>query len=271
MKRIIKTGGLLALALCLTAVLCLPALADVIMEPQDDFYSAHADEMEYVNREYYTNGEIGYTPISGEPGGRVLGYARNGQVFLVSFVYTDAAGARWGLVEYAKDGDLFTSAPYTGKAGYIALDDATGVYDSQAFYEEHEAEFKSYSGDGSELSGGAVLWTFPRSGTFYDFEEDLEPESVVIDLIYTYDDGQEWGHMGYYYGLRNVWVCLSDPINRNIPSEIPDLPDFIEPTGDVPSVGMNPVTLAALLVAAVAVISIILILVLRKKKGGVSQ
>lgn len=271
MKRIFKTVWLIAMALCLASALCLPVLADVIIEPQDDFYSGHSGEMDYVNREYYTNGEIGYTPISDEPGGRVLGYAKNGQVFLVSFVYTDASGGQWGLVEYAKDGDLLTSAPYTGKVGYIALDDATGVYDSQAFYEEHEAELKPYTGDKSELSGGAVLWTFPRSGTFYDFEEDLALESVEFDATYTYEDGQVWGHLGYYYGLRNVWICLSDPINQNIPAEIPDLPDFVEPTGDVPSVGLSPAALAAVLVAAVAVISILLIVILRKKKGGVSQ
>ena len=36
------------------------ALADVIYQPDDDFYNSHAGDCEYLNRDYYANGESGY-------------------------------------------------------------------------------------------------------------------------------------------------------------------------------------------------------------------
>ena len=32
--------------------------ADLILEPEDQFYQAHADQCEYVDRSYYTDGSV---------------------------------------------------------------------------------------------------------------------------------------------------------------------------------------------------------------------
>ena len=38
-------------------------------------------------------------------------------------------------------------------------------------------------------------------------------------VIYAYTDiqGREWGFVTYLYGSQNIWVCLSEPLNRNLP------------------------------------------------------
>lgn len=259
--------------LCLTAAfvisvglnLCTFAFADIIFTPEDNFYKAHDSEMKYEQREYYSNGEIGYMPIYNRPGGRVMGYSQNGQIFFVTFTYTDANGQEWGLVEYTKGDEYFQSAPYSGDMGYISLSDTIAVFDSRAFEEEHAQELKDYTGDGSELSQGAVLWTFPRSGVKRVEMDSEEIGSVAIEKTYTYPDGQTWGYCGYHYGIRNFWICLSDPTNTEIEAEVPPIPDFIEPAGEIPSVGMSPQTLAIILVAALAVISLVVILALKKR------
>ena len=46
------------LALLVLALLPLPARADVIWEPQDGFYAAHADECTYVNDRYLSPGGV---------------------------------------------------------------------------------------------------------------------------------------------------------------------------------------------------------------------
>ena len=46
------------LALLVLALLPLPARADVIWEPEDGFYAAHADECTYVNDRYLSPGGV---------------------------------------------------------------------------------------------------------------------------------------------------------------------------------------------------------------------
>lgn len=264
------------LKLCLTAAfifsvslsLYAPVLADIIIEPEDNFYKAHDSEMKYEQREYYSNGEIGYMPIYSHPGGRVIGYSQNGQVFFVTFTYTDPNGQEWGLMEYSKGDEYLQSSPYSGNMGYISLSDTIAVFDSRSFEEEHAQELEKYTGDVSELSEGAVLWTFPRSGIKLAEMDGEDLDSIVIEKTYTYPDGQTWGYCGYHYGFRNFWICLSDPANTELAAEVPPIPDFIEPADEMPSVGMSAQALAIILVAAVAVITLVVILALKKRKGN---
>lgn len=269
MKRsFIKLCLAAAFVFCAGLSLCVPAFADIIVAPEDNFYKAHDNEMRYEQREYYSNGEIGYMPVYNRPGGRVIGYSQNGQVFFVTFTYTDPNGQEWGLMEYSKGDGCLQSSPYSGNMGYICLSDTIAVFDSRSFEEEHAQELEKYTGDRSELSGGAVMWTFPRSGIKLAEMGGEELDSISIEKTYTYPDGQTWGYCGYHYGYRNFWICLSDPTNTELAAEVPPIPDFIEPAGEMPSVGMSAQTLAIILVAAVAVITLAVILALKKRKGN---
>lgn len=47
--------------------------ADLILEPEDQFYQAHADQCEYVDRSYYTDGSVDFWTA---PNGRKKGVFR---------------------------------------------------------------------------------------------------------------------------------------------------------------------------------------------------
>ena len=58
-----------------------------------------------------------------------------------------------------------------------------------------------------------------------DAADTREMEPVQTAIVYTDAAGREWGHVGYWYGNRNIWFCLSDPENQNLSVEdhTPDL------------------------------------------------
>jgi len=269
-NRILKLAVTFALAISIAFCLGMSALADVLYIPPDeeDFYEAHREEMDVIGRQFYTNGATGYTAIYDKPDGKIVGYAQNGQKFYVMFTYAN----KWNMVEYNKDSKyLHPISGYSenSKVGYISVGDMLEVYDTFAFSEEHSAELEDYVGDLSELSEGAVLWAFPRSGDELGVMDGEQLENIVFDAVYTYPDGQRWAMCGYHYGFRNFWICLSDPLNESIPAELPDVPDFIQPQGDAPSVsgGISPLTLAAILVAAVVVVTLVVIILMKNKKA----
>ena len=76
-----------------------------------------------------------------------------------------------------------------------------------------------FSGEEETLPVGekAVLWSYPCSG---ENQGILEPEEELTFSEF-YKDSQEriWGNLGYYRGIRDRWICLSDPENEEIPME----------------------------------------------------
>lgn len=98
MKRILS----LFLCLLLTAALTVPAMADVLWIPDDDFYNEHMEECLYSNEVYEAETD---TPICYSPqNGTTAGVISAGETVLVSYVWTDVRGDEWGYVEYAEDG-----------------------------------------------------------------------------------------------------------------------------------------------------------------------
>ena len=76
------------ISLCLLAVwlLTVPAMADVIWEPDDDFYSSHRDQCDYLGRSYYVNGPQGGTALwRKEPGGGHVRVLENGTRLYISY------------------------------------------------------------------------------------------------------------------------------------------------------------------------------------------
>lgn len=222
-----KRGICILLALWLLAV---PALADVIWEPEDDFYSAHSDQCEYLGRSYYVNGPEGGAALWQKPGGGYVQVLENGTELYISFTYKDLGGTIWGVAEYGERGDT----------GWMDMADLLLIYDNQSFIEEHEAEFTPYSGGFEDLctSEGrrVIVWTYPGSGKMNcDFESlnqnysPLEPGDTWTD-----EEGRVWGRVTYYMGARG-WVCLSDPGNEGLPAteRVYDL----YPMGDLSQVG----------------------------------
>ena len=71
---------------CLCLIVCLlflpagTALADVVFEPENDFYKQHQREILYLGRSFVANGEGGNVPIQNAPNSRGLaGSIQNGR------------------------------------------------------------------------------------------------------------------------------------------------------------------------------------------------
>ena len=99
------------------------------------------------------------------------------------------------------------------------MSDMKIVYDSISFEEDHKSEFKPYTGSYDALRSAAkiVFWTYPGSGVIARTVEskDLD-KNFAINNAYTDKDGRVWGGISYYRGIRNAWICMSDPSGTNI-------------------------------------------------------
>lgn len=194
-------GVLLAVVIFFLAIKPEEVQADLILEPEDQFYQAHADQCEYVDRSYYTDGSVDFWTA---PNGRKKGSFPADTRLQITHVYTDSQGAQWGVF-------------LDQKSGWILMADVYLDYDSRQFREDHEEEI--LPGEEQVLAEGerVVFWSYPCSGENWGTEE-LQQELKFSEF---YTDSQErlWGNVGYYMGSRDFWICLSEPGNQEIPME----------------------------------------------------
>ena len=108
------------------------------------------------------------------------------------------------------------------------------VYDYKSFEKAYGNEFYPYDGDFKALIDAnlIVFWTWPGSGEYYHIfgppykdeflERWLQTPSSSFHLVthaYTDEDGREWGFIqNVRSDFRNMWWCLSDPANMDIPA-----------------------------------------------------
>lgn len=178
----------------------LPVQADIIWEPDDQFYNHHAEECTYVNRTFTTNGPDGVVIVYQSPESpRIITQLDNGSNVHISFTYQSADGILWGIYEGAD------------QTGWLPMDYMNVVYDSISFTEDYADEIVDENGvlDTIYQNKEIYLWKYPGSQV-YDMIQtrDFLPtyESVYLD-----EKSRHWGNVGYYMGMRNVWICIDDP------------------------------------------------------------
>ena len=78
--------------------LCATARADVLWEPDNNFYVKNADQCDYIGRQYYANGDEGFITLWEAPGGtRAVHQFRNGYILWVYYQFEDwACAVVWG-------------------------------------------------------------------------------------------------------------------------------------------------------------------------------
>jgi len=253
------------LFLCLVLIPVTTAYADVIIEPDNSFYTRHAADCVQVGRSFYAHGADGFVTVMEAPDSKTeLGAVENDTVLYVYSTYNHK-GTSWGVVDFERQTDDGDPGPII--SGWVPMDQLQLKYDRISFAEEHEKEFHPYAGDLSELKAAEqlVFWTYPGSGAQAGIMAGWQEGSeLYLETAYTDADGREWGFITYYYGYKNVWVCLSDPANESIPK-----------AGDNPLTGIwqppertgsgLPVTLLVIvLVAVLAAGTVILIRVVWK-------
>ncbi len=210
------------------------ARADVLWEPDDPYYMKRwenedmKDEFVLNNRNYFVNGSQGYIYVAEDPESqRVTDALENGTLVFVSFTYTDR-GQEWGVIQYQRDSEGKVTPNYGYRdegeegqirTGWILMEDVSLVYDSTAFMEEYAEEIETVT-ENPELTlkeGEELLyWTYPGSGFLYGKTSYVD-NGLQTDASYTDEDGRIWGHISYYMGTRDVWICVSDPTALDLP------------------------------------------------------
>jgi len=259
-------------------MVCTVANSDVIWEPNDEFYKNKYEDCEYIGRSYTAKSADGSVTVWKEPGSRKeVDTIKNGSALYVSFKYTDKSGATWGVVQFEYDDAGNVKAAYTNNAhtGWIMMAELALVYDYRSFNEEHESEYQPYSGDYKAFMNGdeIVFWSYPRSGVITRTESNID-ENFSISYTYTDSERRQWGFISYYYGIRNSWVCISDPISKTIPAIAIKNSPAASPSQTIPYPNSNvmpenskfPVTILLAVLVFVLIITTVVIIHLFWKK-----
>lgn len=262
---------LICLLLMLSTALALAgtAAADVIWEPQDDFYSKHREECEYVGRIYQTAGAGESVTLWDSPEAkRAFGTAANAQQGMVQFVWRGEM--EWGYVYgLGEDGS---------EAGWVPMDELSLVYDSRQFEEDHAQEITVGDPAPADFSA-CVLYSYPNGPVKGELaeHEGYMPFEQVFTQTYRDEAGKNWGYVGYYMGHRRAWVCLDDPMNGELDTAVVEVqPSAAQKAGqpalpkssNVPATGdvNHPLLLIGVLVLALSAVTLTLILKLPKKR-----
>ena len=261
---------LLTLFFCAVLVLgtAVPALADVIWEPMDGFYMAHADECEYLDGSYEAREDA---PLRESPDKS----AGTNAVPAGETVHISYGWQGWGYVES------------TWGDGWVELTRFRRLYGPGDFLARHGEEIVPGEGTISRAENESIcFWTYPGSGVIADRMDsaayDWADSDPAYTALWTDGEGRRWGRVGYYYGIRDGWVCLDDPGAEDLPREGPVYADETGEAGDPapeeasPAAPENPpagtnlsLWAVGLIVLAVTVTAALMIgMLLGKKKPG---
>ena len=277
MKKITKT-----LVLFLTVVLFGAMLgknmvyADVITEPEDDFYNSHASECIYNNdRCYAAKGTDGTTAGYTKPNGSINCKLDEGYVVSISYIYT-SDGVEWGLCDNVDSIGCV----------WFKMADLTLGYDGTAFKEDFGDSF----GDSVtvNVTQGTVIhfWSFPGSENINSSIEAFQDDEISCAYSYTDADGNVWGYIGYYY-INNGWIFISDvsstetPVNKELAAKeiaistadttANTLTDGINNTGEPQvhevSTSNNIVIVICICVVIVVIVTLLIIRLVGRKKA----
>lgn len=256
MKRKILTLFLAALAVL---ALTLPASADSIWTPDDPFYEKHWEECDYVGRQYELAGYNGKVTVFTAPGGMNKLTLDNGLRVTIQFTW-EGKGTTWGyLVRWDDD----------RPEGWVPMDDVSLVYDSKQFMEDHAGEITTETQPVPVDFHEAVLYRYPNgpAGNTLTEDPDYQRFGEMFTQVYTDGAGLRWGYVGYYMGRLENWVCLDDPMNQELDTEImPVAPSAAQLRGsETVTAGPPALLIAAVLVAAVAAVTAFLLLKRKKR------
>lgn len=198
-----KSAWIWAVVVCW--ILCvMPAKADAIWEPNDTFYHDHYEDCRYVNRNFTANGPDGEVIVYKSPENpTVVATWENGFHAYISFVYTDEDGNEWGIYEDFE----------TGVKGWMPMAYMQVIYDGISFTEEYGESFVEDSAAfPAEYAGQTVYcFTYPGSESCFEMRmPEVEEEMPWYARTFTDEQGMVWGYIGYFRGVRDRWVCITN-------------------------------------------------------------
>jgi len=248
------------------------AYADGIAEPSNDFFSRHRSDCVSLDRCFYANSEEGFVSLKIAPdANREVDVCENGGILHISFTY-NRNGELWGFVTKFSNTayeEVFLNA-------WVQMGQLLLVYDFISFAEDHGDDIHQFSGslDLLEKVNEVVFWKWPGSGLYHTILGQPYKSNVFgeADLLFTRSyvdaDGREWGFFTSKY-WQNIWVCLSDPSNPDVPAFNPaPTPELWQPGerhSEIPG-GLPLTVLTIILVAVLVVGTTMLVTVLWKRE-----
>ena len=212
-KKIIKIF-ISILTVCFFLMPALVAYADLVVEPENDFFKRYGNECVYLGRNFYAIGENGTAPMKKAPNSNEnVAYIASAETIYVEYsCYYE--GEYWGLTSFYPDNG------WQKLYGWVKLSEFYVLYDYVAFEEDYLNDFYTYKGDYAEIkkTRAAVAWPWPGADSPLWTIEDLDTTNFWVLHAYEDEQGREWGFVTYLYGSPNVWFCLSDPLNKDIPA-----------------------------------------------------
>lgn len=280
---------LLVLLLCALAI---PAAADLVILPDNNFYRSHRSECVSEDRAYYANGPEGYvlaytSPES--PDGKPL---RNGEAFHVSNIYQN----RWGLVAYnARTMDRQNMSESNRAYGWVDLNYMVADYDAVSFAADHALEIVETNLElDTRLLTAVACYKYPGSGIVVDRPNAsrIGSDGNAFTAQFIDPAGRTWGYVPKSYNHRDAWwICLDAPNDASLPPD-ENCVEIVQ-HGEAPKLGavgkvieLNPAADEATLqsvakahsgarpfviacaVGVVIVAAAVLIATLRRKEGG---
>ncbi len=240
---------------------CLTAFADVVWEPQSDFFKKHQNECNYVdNLERIANGPGGSVKVWESPvSDRVIDTIVNGRKVFVGYTYIDKLGQEWGLLSR---GD---------KSGWVPMANLVIDPKTKSFFDKYRDVIQNSDQDFTVPEGieRIYLYTFPGSGELGGGGSVGVGETISTVSSFTDKDGRQWGYV-IYFRAQDGWLCISDPGNDRIPVDeevlagavMPQEPEVIITPQSEKNNMLIPI---AILVVVVAGVMVILIRVISKK------
>ncbi|MBQ6420136.1 MAG: hypothetical protein IJK02_03600 [Clostridia bacterium] len=168
-----KKSFTLFCSLLLLFTFLLPAAADVVWEPENDFYKEHLDECFEIHVTYVAQEAVAVV-VSPEDHTPVKTIAP-GETFYI--------GGQWG--DYWR--------MLSDESGWLIPINCKRYYNASDFYSDHQDEItKLDKWESISLSDGLILWSFPGSGSYSEIigMEDIGWDSETYNTIWKDDAGR---------------------------------------------------------------------------------
>lgn len=208
----------LALTVLMLATVFIPryALADVLVEPNNNFYYRNSGDCVRVQRYFVVSTKYGQASVRTAPGAVTeIKTIPDGQTVFIDSIY-DHKGVLWGVILNVNNDEN----------GWVSMNQLLVIYDAISFVDEHRDEIVPFD-TAMELPldvDEIYFYTWPGSGEVTDslkrvnyINQDLNGIYVnQFDMAYIDDQQRVWAYSEFIYGYRKVWICLSDPDNDSI-------------------------------------------------------